>query len=254
MLVTPWSVTAAVGAGWVVHLLWQPRLLARVTARSHRAPLRLPVPLRPRPDALAGRTRAIVGAGVGVGILLWSDSLPWFLRLTSALVAAVAVGIGLGLLEPSTSAARRQRLVADLPQSLRLAAAALGAGLPLRGAMRAVAASVGGPVSEELRGVLAQIEIGVAEEDAWLSLRDHPVLGALARDLARAVASGTAVQSVLLHRAAEIQSDHRATVESRAKAVGVRTVLPLGLCFLPAFMLLGVVPVVAGLLLPLFQP
>jgi hypothetical protein len=27
----------------------------------------------------------------------------------------------------------------------------------------------------------------------------------------------------------------------------VRTVLPLGLCFLPAFILLGIVPVVAGL-------
>ena len=53
---------------------------------------------------------------------------------------------------------------------------------------------------------------------------------------------------MLSHRANEIQSERRAAVEARAKAVGVRTVIPLGLCFLPAFLLLGIVPVVAGLL------
>ena len=84
--------------------------------------------------------------------------------------------------------------------------------------------------------------------DAWLSLGKHPVVGPLARDLARAVDSGAAVQTVLSRRGNEIQSERRAAVEARAKAVGVRTVIPLGLCFLPAFLLLGIVPVVAGLL------
>jgi pilus assembly protein TadC len=34
----------------------------------------------------------------------------------------------------------------------------------------------------------------------------------------------------------------------RIKSVAVKSVLPLGLCFLPAFMLLAVIPIVAGLL------
>jgi hypothetical protein len=39
----------------------------------------------------------------------------------------------------------------------------------------------------------------------------------------------------------------RAEVEARAKTVEVRAAAPLGACFLPAFVLLGVVPLVAGL-------
>ena len=40
----------------------------------------------------------------------------------------------------------------------------------------------------------------------------------------------------------------RGEVEDRARAVGVKAALPLGLCLLPAFVLLGIVPVVAGML------
>lgn len=36
------------------------------------------------------------------------------------------------------------------------------------------------------------------------------------------------------------------------RRVGVLAVAPLGLCFLPAFVLLGIVPVVVGLAGPLF--
>lgn len=38
-----------------------------------------------------------------------------------------------------------------------------------------------------------------------------------------------------------------ADVRARARVVGVRAVLPLGLCFLPGFLLIGVLPVVASL-------
>jgi hypothetical protein len=37
-------------------------------------------------------------------------------------------------------------------------------------------------------------------------------------------------------------------VEERARTVGVRAALPLGLCLLPSFLLLGIVPLVVGLL------
>ena len=39
----------------------------------------------------------------------------------------------------------------------------------------------------------------------------------------------------------------RADVEDRARAVGVKAAVPLGLCLLPAFVLIGIVPLVAGL-------
>jgi len=37
-------------------------------------------------------------------------------------------------------------------------------------------------------------------------------------------------------------------VEERARAVGVKAAVPLGVCLLPSFLLIGVVPLVAGLL------
>ena len=46
--------------------------------------------------------------------------------------------------------------------------------------------------------------------------------------------------------AVDLRRGARARVEARARAVGVRAALPLGLCLLPAFVLLGVVPLVAG--------
>jgi pilus assembly protein TadC len=46
----------------------------------------------------------------------------------------------------------------------------------------------------------------------------------------------------------ELARSARAEVEDRARAVGVKAALPLGLCLLPAFLLLGIAPLVAGLL------
>jgi hypothetical protein len=37
-------------------------------------------------------------------------------------------------------------------------------------------------------------------------------------------------------------------VEERARSVGVKAAVPLGLCLLPAFVLVGVVPLVVSLL------
>jgi hypothetical protein len=53
---------------------------------------------------------------------------------------------------------------------------------------------------------------------------------------------------------AEDQRDEaRSRAEAAARAAGVRSVAPLVACFLPAFILIGIVPVVASLALPLLQ-
>ncbi|KAE8762071.1 secretion system protein, partial [Georgenia thermotolerans] len=51
----------------------------------------------------------------------------------------------------------------------------------------------------------------------------------------------------LLRRAAEaVRADRQRQAQEAAARLGVRLVLPLGLCFLPAFVLLGIVPVVVA--------
>ena len=46
---------------------------------------------------------------------------------------------------------------------------------------------------------------------------------------------------------AELAARAHADAEDAARRVGVRAAVPLGLCLLPAFLLIGIVPVVAGL-------
>jgi pilus assembly protein TadC len=62
----------------------------------------------------------------------------------------------------------------------------------------------------------------------------------------RAHHSGAALADVLNRVAADLRRDLRAQAETAAAHASVKAVLPLGLCFLPAFLLIGVVPVVAG--------
>jgi pilus assembly protein TadC len=45
----------------------------------------------------------------------------------------------------------------------------------------------------------------------------------------------------------DLEREALAAVEDRARAVGVKAAVPLGLCLLPAFLLLGIVPLVASL-------
>ena len=50
-----------------------------------------------------------------------------------------------------------------------------------------------------------------------------------------------------MHRLAEeLRERARADVETRARSIEVKAAAPLGLCLLPAFVVLGIVPMVVG--------
>ena len=72
-------------------------------------------------------------------------------------------------------------------------------------------------------------------------------LAPVARAMARAEASGAAPAETVARVADECREAYEAAATAAARAVGVRATVPLGVCFLPAFLLIGVVPVVAGL-------
>ena len=205
-----------------------------------------------RSDAAPLPRRLIVSAAAGVAVGLGMAGqggtfapLGWVLIPVLTAVGAIV----LGRLEPAVSRQRRQRLVMELPQALQLMSACLAAGMPLRTATDAVAAAFEGPVHEDLNRVLALVDLGFGDAEAWRSLRTDPLWGATAVDLARSVESGTMMVDVLVHHAGHARSRRRAELEVGAKAVGVRSVLPLMTCFLPAFLLLGVVPTVASAIL-----
>ena len=205
----------------------------------------------PRPDAatlglrVAMACAAAVGVGFGLAPLGGGYALVGWLAMLPMVVAGTLV---LGRLESARSRQRRQRLTLDLPLALELLSACLAAGLPLRQATRAVAGAVQGPVAEDLSSVLTLVDLGFSDAEAWLTLRDQQQWAAAAVDLARSVESGTMMVEVLVHHARAARLRRRSALEVRARSVGVRSVLPLMTCFLPSFMLLGVIPTVVSAL------
>ena len=248
------AVLCAAFAGLAVFLLLRHPAgqLRRMTRRRSRgaaalAPmLRL---LRGRADAppLIGRLLLSLVGVLALGLAAarvdgWLGGLLWF---AVPVVAATGV-LALGWLEPRSARRRREQLIMEVPQALELMAACLGAGLPARTACAAVVRTFDGPVADDLGQVLALLELGVSDVVAWQTLHDHPQLGVAAADLARSVESGTSMVQGLRHHAAAAREIRRSELQVLARAVGVRSVLPLMMCFIPSFLLLGIVPAVVS--------
>jgi pilus assembly protein TadC len=178
----------------------------------------------------------------GAGIDGWLGRVIWF-----ALPVVAATGVlVLGWIEPRSARSRRQQLIMEVPQALELMAACLGAGLPARTACAAIVRTFEGAVADDLGQVLALQQLGVPDAAAWRTLHDHPQLGLAAADLARSVESGTSMVEGLRHQAAAAREARRSVLQVRARTVGVRSVLPLMMCFIPSFLLLGIVPAVVS--------
>lgn len=202
---------------------------------------------RPVPGAFCAETRArvaITAGAAGALVALTAGAI----GLTAVLAAGLA-GVSYlasGRIVAPAERRRRAQRRADLPGVLELMASCLKAGLPVRGAAAAVAAARCGPLADDIDLVLAQIAIGDAESRAWLRLADDDVWGPVARDLARSVESGTTLVELLQAHADRARRERHAAVVTAARTVGVRSVLPLMTCYLPAFMLVGIVPIIAG--------
>jgi len=104
-------------------------------------------------------------------------------------------------------------------------------------------------MSEVLRGVARALALGASPAAAWAPYLDGPAaLRTMAVVMSRASISGASPAAMLDALAVDQRERQRLAGEAAARRAGVAMVAPLGLCFLPAFVLLGVVPLVAGLL------
>ncbi len=113
--------------------------------------------------------------------------------------------------------------------------------------MTAVSRALPGAVADRLQPVAAALSLGAPPEQAWAGLRSDAALRPLSIALGRAATSGAPPVDSLRGLAAELRVRQRLAATEAARTAGVRAVAPLGLCFLPAFVLLGVVPTVVGL-------
>lgn len=191
-----------------------------------------------------------VAAGLVVGVCTLLAALPWT--------------VGRGCVTPSDAGRRTGRRPGARPWSrpgghgppegagdldpafvLELCAAAVRGGAPVPTALTVTGRHLGGADGDALARAGTALALGAPWDAAWAGA--PPPVASLARALRGGWDAGASPGPALRAAAAGLRRERRAHVRAAAGALGVRLTLPLGACFLPAFVLLGLVPVVLGL-------
>ena len=189
--------------------------------------------------------------GLGLGMLVGAD--PASLLLDGGLGSAVgALGIGLMvvghlLTRRLIRAATAEGEVVDEALVLDLAAAALSAGASVPGVLTALGAAL---EEEDGAGVVGRaLLLGAPWEEAWQAPEDDQWRARRSRlesCLRPGWEDGASPAALLAATAASLRAGRHARDEEAAERLAVRLVLPLGACHLPAFVILGIAPVVAS--------
>ena len=137
----------------------------------------------------------------------------------------------------------------DVAMMLEMIGALLDAGAGLGRALALTAELATPEIRGSLRPVVAALAIGADWDTAWRgSGAGWAGLLALRDALGFAALTGAPSSASLYAQAARLRRDRFRTAEKQAAARGVKLVVPLGLCSLPAFVCLGVVPVLLAML------
>ncbi|MGW8065823.1 type II secretion system F family protein [Streptomyces ziwulingensis] len=178
---------------------------------------------------------ALIGGAVGVvaGLVGAAGLWRWRARRSAAGTAEAEAA--------AAEAGRQLALAADL------LAACIAAGAGPVAAAQAVGDALGGPVGEALGRGAAEVRLGGEPGGAWRDVAALPGAGPLARLLERADVSGLPAAGPVARLAAQARADWARASTARARRAAVMVTAPVGLCFLPAFVAVGVLPVVIGL-------
>lgn len=140
-----------------------------------------------------------------------------------------------------------ERLAPQWTWTLDLLAAGMRAGAPFPQAAFAVAAADGGPIGDRLTRFAQAVNLGATAAESAPELGLLPGADRLARQIDRSSTSGAAVAGGLEQLAASLREEHRSRTEEQAGRAAVAMVGPLCACFLPAFVVAGIGPVVFGI-------
>lgn len=226
-----------------------------------------------RIDALLGRQSALAAPratgrilswlpllGLGLGVLMGSDPVG---VLTGSILGALTGVLGLGLAfagrrwtaalvhraEVESAASNGAEQIAntqpvDTALVLELLAAQLRAGLAPIAALGTLAEALS---SRPLHTVCQRLQMGSGWGSAW-SGSTAGTFGELRDALAPAYTGGAPSTALLLSLADAHRLSERRAAERAAGKLSVALVVPLGLCSLPAFICLGIVPILISLL------
>ncbi|MEL7977230.1 type II secretion system F family protein [Isoptericola sp. F-RaC21] len=175
--------------------------------------------------------------------------LPWWVARRAADRRVLGLGAD-GRAAARGVGARREPV--DVPVVLELLAAALRSGAGVPRALEATGAALDvdttGRASSDgaaLRRAADALRLGADWDGAWRGAPDR--LGPVHRALRGAWTDGASPSGALRAAGEELLRARRAAASTAAARLAVRLVLPLGACFLPAFVLIGLVPVLLAL-------
>lgn len=226
-----------------------------------------------RIDALLGRQSALAAPratgrilswlpllGLGLGVLMGSDPVG---VLTGSVLGALTGMLGLGLAftgrrwtaalvhraEVESAASNGAEQTSNMPPVdtalvLELLAAQLRAGLAPLAALGTLAEALN---SRPLHTACQRLQMGSGWGSAW-SGSAAGTFGELRDALAPAYTGGAPSTALLLSLADAHRLSERRAAERAAGKLSVALVVPLGLCSLPAFICLGIVPILISLL------
>lgn len=228
------------------------RQVLPVAGRDGRLSEVRPLPRDGEPDEGEGGLVRAAGPACVLGALALLIVVGGFV---GAVLAGLLVLVGpraVRRLTPEPGVLDDRAVETDLPLALDLMAACLAGGSGLQDAAHVVGRAVGGACGRRLGRVAAALSLGIPPDQAWSRLgTGERTAGTAARALARSAQGGTPVAADVALVAATAREAACAEATRRARRAGVLAVVPLGICFLPAFVLLGVVPAIIGLAAPL---
>jgi Flp pilus assembly protein TadB len=163
------------------------------------------------------------------------------------LTALVAVPLAVGVAARLHERPQRARASPTLALTLDLVAVALRAGQPLSEALILAAPAADAECGERLARVGGLLRLGADPAEAWRAAGDVGVLEPVAVAAVRSASSGVRLAAEFEQLAREVRAQLRSAAQARAARSGVLVAAPLGLCFLPSFVCLGIVPTVVGI-------
>lgn len=163
--------------------------------------------------------------------------------------AVVRARAGLPMVRPRR--VRRREQPTDplaTASTLDVLSVCLSAGMSVPAAAAATSSSAPPGLAAMLRRAADLLALGAEPDTAWAAADDADAAGeALARLARRSAASGSALAQGVAELAEQSRQEATHAAAAAAERASVLIAGPLGLCFLPAFICLGIVPVVAGL-------
>lgn len=104
------------------------------------------------------------------------------------------------------------------------------------------------PGCQPLTRVANNLLLGMDWDTAWEHTDDDPQLVELAQQLRFVHTAAVPSAHMLTTAATALRANRKRVAEQLAQELAIRLVLPTGICMLPSFILLGVVPMVLALL------